>query len=63
MLRNGLVVFQFTTSIILIISTVVIYNQMHYILNKKVGFEKDQVVMIQGTNTLEGEVKTLKMNC
>jgi putative ABC transport system permease protein len=59
-LRNGLVVFQFTTSIILIISTVVIYNQMQFILNKKVGYEKDQVVMIQGTNTLENEVKSFK---
>jgi putative ABC transport system permease protein len=46
------VVFQFATSIILIISTVVIYNQMQFILNKKVGFDKDQVVVIQGTNTL-----------
>jgi putative ABC transport system permease protein len=59
-LRNALVVFQFTTSIILIISTVVIYNQMQFILNKKVGFEKDQVVMIQGTNTLDNQVKTFK---
>jgi putative ABC transport system permease protein len=59
-LRNVLVVFQFTTSIILIISTVVIYNQMQFILNKKVGFEKDQVVMIQGTNTLDNQVKTFK---
>lgn len=59
-LRNGLVVFQFTTSIILIISTVVIYNQMQFILNKKVGFEKDQVVMIQGTSTLDNEVKSFK---
>jgi putative ABC transport system permease protein len=59
-LRNGLVVFQFTTSIILIISTVVIYSQMQFILNKKVGFEKDQVVMIQGTNTLDNEVKSFK---
>lgn len=59
-LRNGLVVFQFTTSIILIISTFIIYNQMQFILNKKVGFEKDQVVMIQGTNTLDNEVKNFK---
>jgi putative ABC transport system permease protein len=51
-LRNGLVVFQFTTSIILIISTLVIYQQTHYILNKKIGFNKDQVLLIQGTNTL-----------
>lgn len=59
-LRNGLVVFQFTTSIILIISTFIIYNQMKYILNKKVGFEKDQVVMIQGTNTLDNQVLSFK---
>lgn len=51
-LRNGLVVFQFATSIILIISTIVIYNQMHFILNRKVGFDKDQVMILQGTNTL-----------
>ena len=60
-LRNGLVIFQFTASIILIISTVVIYNQMQFILNKKIGFDKDQVVMLQGTNTLGDDgVKNLK---
>ncbi|MCR8561413.1 ABC transporter permease [Mucilaginibacter sp. BJC16-A38] len=60
-LRNGLVVFQFTTSIILIISTFVIYNQMQYILNKDTGYNKDQVLMLQGTNTLgDNGVKTLK---
>ncbi len=59
-LRNSLVVFQFTTSIILIISTFVIYNQMQYILNRKVGFDKDQVVMIQGTNTLGDHIKSFK---
>lgn len=51
-LRNSLVVFQFTTSIILIIGTIVIYSQMHFILNHKVGFDKDQVMVLQGTNTL-----------
>ena len=60
LLRNSLVVFQFTTSVILIISTLVVYNQMHYILNQKMGFDKDQVVMIQGTNTLGAEVKDFK---
>jgi putative ABC transport system permease protein len=59
-LRNGLVVFQFTTSIILIIGTLVIYKQTHFILNKKVGFDKDQVLLIQGTNTLGDQVKTFK---
>jgi putative ABC transport system permease protein len=51
-LRNGLVIFQFTTSIFLIIGTLVIYNQTQFLLNRKVGFDKDQVMLIQGTNTL-----------
>jgi putative ABC transport system permease protein len=62
-LRNGLVVFQFTASIILIISTFVIYNQMEFILNKDVGYSKDQVVMLQGANTLgDNGVKNLKQD-
>jgi len=59
-LRNGLVVFQFTTSIILIISTAVIYNQVHFILNKKLGYNKDQVVLLHGANTIGDGVKGLK---
>ena len=60
-LRNSLVVFQFTASILLIIGTTVIYNQVHYILNQKVGFDKDQVVILQGTNTLDNNnIKSFK---
>src|SRR6478735_562749 len=59
-LRNGLVIFQFTTSIILIIGTLVIYNQTQYILNKKIGFDKDQVLLLQGTNTLENKIPAFK---
>lgn len=51
-LRSGLVIFQFTVSIILIAGTLIINNQMDFILNKKVGFEKDQVVQIHGVNML-----------
>jgi putative ABC transport system permease protein len=58
--RSSLVVFQFTTSIVLIIATFVIYRQVGYILNKKVGFDKDQVLLIQGTNTLDKQIKTFK---
>ncbi len=59
-LRNGLVVFQFATSIILIIGTIVIYNQTHLILNRKVGFDKDQVLLLQGTNTLGEKLPSFK---
>lgn len=58
--RSTLVVFQFTTSIVLIIATFIIYRQVEYILNKKVGFDKDQVLLIQGVNTLESQVKSFK---
>ena len=51
-LRSGLVVFQFTVSIILIAGTLIINNQIDFILNKKVGYEKDQVLQIHGVNML-----------
>ncbi|HEX6226966.1 MAG TPA: ABC transporter permease [Chryseolinea sp.] len=59
-LRSVLVVFQFTTSIVLIVGTMVIYRQMDYILNRKVGFEKDQVLLIHGTNSLKKQAETFK---
>ncbi len=59
-LRNGLVVFQFATSIILIVGTLIINSQMRFILNRKIGFDKDQVMVIQGTHTLGERVQTLK---
>ncbi|MEL6924533.1 MAG: ABC transporter permease, partial [Bacteroidota bacterium] len=45
-LSNGLVVFQFTVAIILITSTIVINQQMQYILNKEIGFDKEQVLLM-----------------
>lgn len=45
-LRKGLVVFQFIISCSLIVGTTVIYNQLEYIQNKKLGFEKEQLVLI-----------------
>lgn len=44
-LRSGLVVVQFFISIILIIGTAVIYQQLKFIQNKKLGYEKDQVLV------------------
>lgn len=58
--RNSLVIFQFATSIILIIGTLVINQQVKYILNKDLGFNKEQVLVLRGTGTLEGKQKSLK---
>jgi putative ABC transport system permease protein len=43
-LRKTLIVFQFTVSLVFIIGTLVIGNQIHYILNKDLGFKKDAIV-------------------
>lgn len=51
-LRRGLVVFQFATSIVLFVGTFVIYNQMEYMKNKDLGFNKDQVIVIWNVNDL-----------
>jgi putative ABC transport system permease protein len=58
-MRSILVVFQFTVSIILITGTIIIYRQMSYILNKQVGFDKEQVLLLQGANTM-GDRTTFK---
>ena len=53
LLRNGLVVFQFTISVFLIVSTLVVNKQMQYVLGEKLGFRKDHVVMIERTDLLD----------
>ncbi len=50
--RSSLVVFQFTVSIILIIATIAVFSQLNYIQNKKIGFNKDQVIMVEDAYTL-----------
>jgi putative ABC transport system permease protein len=59
-LRSGLVIFQFFTSIVLIIGTVVIYNQLNFIRNKKLGFNRDQVLILQNTDALGKQAKAFK---
>jgi putative ABC transport system permease protein len=59
-LRNGLVVFQFTTSVALIISTVVVYNQMQFIRKKELGFNKEQVVSIKSAGFLQAQTEAFK---
>ncbi len=43
-LRNGLVVLQFSISVILIVGTLVIYNQLRYIKKKDIGFDKENLL-------------------
>ncbi len=45
-IRKGLVVFQFSLSILLIIASVIIQKQMHFMLNSDLGFDRDQQLII-----------------
>src|SRR6185436_7036807 len=51
-LRRGLVVFQFTLSIILIVGMMVTYRQMNYIQSKNLGYDRDNLLYIP----IEGEL-------
>ncbi len=66
-LRSTLVVFQFTISVVLMVGTIVIYRQLSYIHNKNIGYNREQVLIIQNTNALGSQVtafreEVLKMN-
>lgn len=45
--RKGLVVFQFSMSIVIIVGLLTINNQLQFIQNKNVGFEKDQIIVVE----------------
>jgi len=51
-LRNVLVVGQFTTSIFLIAATIIVFRQLNFIQTKKLGFSKDQMLIVNGTGAL-----------
>ncbi len=54
-LRKGLVVFQFTLSIILLAGTAVVLQQIDYLFNKNLGFVKDQRLVIERTDALDDQ--------
>jgi putative ABC transport system permease protein len=60
-LRKGLVVFQFAISAFLIIATGIVYNQLDYIQNKKLGFNEEQLVIIPiRDNVVREKYETVK---
>ncbi len=66
-IRNGLVIFQFWISIVLMIGTLVIQQQMNFIQQKSLGFDKEQVLVVdrcfnltpQKIETLTNEIKRM----
>lgn len=58
--RNSLVIFQFIITTVLIAGTIVVYNQLEYCQTKKLGYEKEQVLMIQDAYALGDNVQAFK---
>ncbi|QRR01890.1 ABC transporter permease [Dyadobacter sandarakinus] len=60
-LRQFLVVTQFAIAVVLIISTTVVYNQMRYVQNYKLGYSKDQIVLLRtGSNDTLGRLESFR---
>jgi putative ABC transport system permease protein len=59
-LRRVLVVFQFAVSILLIVGTLIMYRQIKYMLNKDVGFKKEQLIVINRAEALGTKIKSFK---
>jgi len=59
-LRNALVVFQFATSIVLIVGTVIVYRQINFIQQKNLGFNKNQVLIINDAYALDKQAVAFK---
>ncbi|SKB80992.1 putative ABC transport system permease protein [Parapedobacter luteus] len=59
-LRSGLVVFQFATSIVLIVGTLIVTAQLRYIQHKKLGYDRENMVVIGDFNVLGNQAKAFR---
>lgn len=57
-LRNGLVVFQFWISIVLIVGTLVVSDQMKFMQSKSLGYDKNNMLIVERVFALEGKAET-----
>ncbi|HEX6169941.1 MAG TPA: ABC transporter permease [Chitinophagaceae bacterium] len=61
-LRNGLVVFQFFISTLMIIGTIVVLKQLYFFRNTDLGFNKENVVVISSSNRLASGEETFRQS-
>ena len=59
-IRSTLVVFQFVASIVLIIGTMIVFQQMRFIQNKNIGYNKEQLIVLDDTWVLKNKTYTFK---
>jgi putative ABC transport system permease protein len=59
-LRSILVIFQFMISIALILGSMIIYKQIHYMINKDLGFDKEQLLVIRRMDAVQKKIIPFK---
>jgi ABC-type antimicrobial peptide transport system permease subunit len=57
-IRRGLVAFQFTLSIVLIVSVLVVYKQIEFVQNSNLGYNKDNVIYFDVEGRVRGSAET-----
>ncbi|MGB5982344.1 MAG: ABC transporter permease [Nonlabens sp.] len=62
LLRKGLVISQFTISLVMIISTIIVYNQTDFMRNQDLGFDKEQMLVIETDRTDKAELFVQKIS-
>jgi len=59
-LRSSLIVFQFAISTALVIATFIVYQQLHFMQTTKLGYNKDQVLVLNETWSLKNNIDAFK---
>jgi putative ABC transport system permease protein len=59
-LRNILVIFQFTISIALMASTIIVFSQLNFFQSKSVGFEKENLLVIRHAEKLGNQIESFR---
>lgn len=59
-LRKSLIIFQFSISVLLIVSTLIMQRQLSYIKNKNLGYSRDRVLILPMDVRMAGSIATIK---
>ncbi|HUX97841.1 MAG TPA: ABC transporter permease [Bacteroidales bacterium] len=59
-LRGLLVVIQFTVSIVIIIGSIIVYNQLNFMTKKDLGFDKENLIIIRRSDSFYKQMKSFR---
>jgi putative ABC transport system permease protein len=59
-LKKGLIVFQFALSIMIIIDTIIVFNQMNFIQHSNLGYDKENIVCLKVRGDISGQYEVFR---